>query len=240
MPAVFSAWNEQSLTHDTVLFDNAPLKKSLACFVDVLPLDLNIWRVPGNLGCAGHLAPAYALAYLYEYIVFADDDFVPGPSALWKLVGEADALKKEGFATLGYYGRKFVTDHGRGRDHTYGYRYGNAPPGKVDLTIRGHLVQAQNLHHVLAFRQKMVTAAPADGRRLTSIHDDMLLCLGIQAMTSRPSYVLKMEGEQRLIARDLDQSGAVYKRPEHLEERNEFIDLAEWCGWKSLAERSLT
>jgi hypothetical protein len=64
----------------------------------------------------------------------------------------------------------------------------------------------------------------------------MLSC-GIQYFDDRsPSYVTPAyeDPERRLVAEDLDDRQGLWRRPQHMAERNAFVDLALEAGWRSL------
>lgn len=228
------AWREQSLSPASiVVIDQSPL---VQCF----PGADDVWKVGNNLGPLCRLWPALALAPRYDYILFADDDLLPGKQGLQASV-EAAKLISNKFATLGQEGRTFrnSSTEEMGLPQTiWSYRFGNTPRltdglQVVDCTVRTHLVLAPYLHRLLRLREKL----PAD---LCDAHDDLLLCLGLQTDPGWPSYVLPASTlERQLILENLpgvNGPEACWKRPDHLVQRSRFINLAHEAGWRQFPQ----
>lgn len=190
-----------------------------------------------NHGCPCHFAPALQCAHEFEYVLFADDDFLPGPEALSYMTDLALHLKS--FATIGQSGRNFLLHKPEG------LRYrGNSVPriepggfGPCHLTCRSHLVRSDLLYHLLPFRQKFVRYG-GEGKRLVNIHDDFLLCMGVQNGTGFQSFVANPQEPQcKLFGKELDTSDdktSLWKRPGHFQERNRMVDMSLALGWKPL------
>ncbi len=227
MRTVIDAWRPQ--TRNLVVVDNSPLTVPYQPYPDpYLTGADDIWRFKKNAGCPCRFAPV--MFYNCKYVIFADDDLLPGPDAVDHLLYVANQL--EGcFATIGQLGRRF-----NGTNYcTKNY----AIEGRVsacDITCRCHLWSAENLSRVIDFRRDLRLLGFTEAR-LSEIHDDMLLCLGIQRSNGYPSYVLPSNNSKQFspIAANLDECGkALWRRPNHFIERNQFIQAAINVGWKSL------
>lgn len=249
LPLCIKAWREQSLTPASiVVVDNSPVPAGEKVSIRV-PYPTpgfegadDVWRVKNNLGPLCRLWPALAMAPWYEYVLFADDDFLPGREGLLAAV-QAAKFMNDKFATIGQEGRKFdvskrmvaLLDSPDWTNHTiWSYKYGNTPRGDtpqvVDCTVRCHLVLAKYLPQVLRLRERL----PVE---LCEAHDDLLLCLGLQTYPGLPSYILPASTlERQLIKENLPGTNgpeACWKRPDHLTQRSQFINLAYKAGWRS-------
>lgn len=228
MPQVIRAWREQTVKADhLVVVDNAPPNYYPCHTLDGVD---DVWRMTRNLGCSCHLAPALMLSHRYSYTLFADDDLLPGPKAIETVLVKAKELKDD-FATIGQVGRNFHLDQPIGKR----YVYGNAPDGMCDVTCRCSLVRSEGLPIILQFRDCLVETFGDDAADLTDIHDDLLTCLGIQGELRIPSYCFTpTDPSCRLIKTELGSNDdkSVYRRPQHLAERNRFVDMAVQVGWK--------
>lgn len=244
IPACIRAWRKQSVAPDKIIVvDNSPMSSENQdrgyerypyppAYADMPD---NVWRIGENLGPPCRFAPALML-YQYEYTVFADDDLLPGSQAIEACLDAARVLEDE-FATIGQDARIFNmvgVDGAR-----YEYQYGNARrdtiPAPVDLTVRCHFFRTQNLLRAMFFRTKLLHSKAEGIDRLVGIHDDMLLCLGMQHNNPYPSYILPTSTlERQLIKENLPQNGdeACWHRPNHKEERQQFLDAAVTCGWR--------
>ncbi len=248
MPDIIRAWRDQSLPPAAIIVtDNRPLNKQTGR--EGYPNGLcdtadECWRMTKNLGCPCHFYPALA-RYEFKYIMFADDDFIPGYSALQSLLRTAEELGGK-FATIGQCdgARNFLLEMPEGKR----YSGRSVPPYpkhiqgaavKAHLTCRGHLVRQDLLYHFLPFRQAIVERFGEEGERLCGIHDDFLMCLGIQKGTGFPSYMQAKPQpaflDQKLFAVNLDtpdDKTSLWKRVGHFEERNRMVDMALAVGWK--------
>lgn len=145
------------------------------------------------------------------------------------------AYLKDRFSTIGQIGRIFQLGNPEGSR----YNSRNTPqrsdtkPVRTDLTCRAHMILSRYLPYVFSFRNDLV-ALGEDGERLAHIHDDFLLCMGIQRMIRQPSYILpfRMSTEDRLIKTDLDDNKAVWRSPTHWEDRNKMVDMSIELGWQ--------
>ena len=231
LPVIIQAFKRQTVSVDIVCIDNS--------HVDAMGLGsvgVETWRVPRNLGPPCRFVPA-AADVGHEFVLFFDDDMVPGPSAVDGLLKcAADCHGK--FATIGQIGRRFGS---RRRGSILRYRRLNSPrlPRHLcpcDMTCRAHFVRREAVVHALAFRELLIARKRADCLVHVGIHDDILLCQGAQLATGWPSYLIPIgAAEYDLNVCELDDSNALnHRRRSHVQERH---DLANWSvelGWKSL------
>ncbi len=251
MPVVIDAWREQSLAPAAVVVvDNSPAATVVHEYLGELEgpwmregypnvrfegVD-DVWRMKTNIGPLCRLWPALAMAPQYDYALFADDDFLPGREGLLAAV-QAAKFVNDKFATIGQEGRTFLTPQENRQLNSPGwcYKFGNTPrladgPQIVDCTVRCHLVLATHLPRVLRFREKL----PAE---LCESHDDLTMCLGLQVDPGYPSYILPASSlERQLIKENLPGCNgpeSCWKRPDHLTQRSQFINLAYGAGWRS-------
>jgi hypothetical protein len=238
VPLCLQAWrNQTAKPAKIVLVDNSP-GEGPETYPSFSGAD-DVWRFRENLGPPCRFAPALAL-FGYRYVLFADDDFLPGKRAMEFLL-ETAAKVEDRFATIGQQGRNFRLGL-PGQRYDSGQRYdwrskpvrNDSGPVSCDITCNAHLVRADLLHHLLTFRLDLLAHAE-DAKHLVAVHDDFLLCLGIQMGTAWPSLVVPVEKdpEQRLLKESLSEQGvAVWKRPEHFAERSRMVDLALAVGWQ--------
>ena len=237
MSEAIRAWSEQTVRPArVVVVDNSPNTDEQERYprAELSGAD-DVWRMGTNLGCPCHFYPALA-HFEHEYTVFADDDFLPGRNALAHLLGAAKAVDDK-FSTIGGTGRDFLLDRRAGLR----YRGNSVPrtvPGKAvrtHLTCRSHLVRTDYLYHVIPFRRKFLKYGD-EGFKLASVHDDFLLCMGLQIGTGFRSYTIERPEahEDRLFLQELDTAGGLWRRPEHFKERNRMVDIVLELGWKPL------
>lgn len=196
----------------------------------------DVWRMTTNLGCPCHFYPAIAL-FEYEYVMFADDDFLPEPRALETLLGWALTLQGN-FATIGATGRIFTLKNPSGRKYS-GHSYPRPKPKEAvpcDLTCRASLVRQDFIHHFITFRQNLLMRFGNEAIPLVKIHDDFLMCLGIQWATGLRSYCIgkSVEGGDWLFGKEMDTEGGLWRRPSHFTERNKMVDMCLGIGWRTL------
>lgn len=223
----------------------------------------DVWRWAENSGCPCHLAPALML-YGHRYVLFADDDFLPGTRAVENLLECAERVDDR-FATIGQVGRRLSLTHREVPCNpanpnqfklevaaVYDRRDVRRQPGemtKVDLTCRSSLVRADTVLNVPMFRYNLLMTTRAGNlkgfsveevERLVGVHDDFLKCVAIQLKSNGqlPSYVIPAtdDPERNLIARELPNGHeSVWRRPGHYAERDRWAQLALACGWRSQA-----
>lgn len=237
IPLCIKAWKGQSHPPSgLVVMDNSDSDTDW----EVLGAD-STWKVKPNLGPLCRIWPAIALAPQFDYVLFADDDLLPGREGLKAALDTAHHVSNK-CATVGQEGRTFSSDgtEDMGRvNTTWSYKFGNTPrygdrPRVVDCTVRCHLVLAKYLHRTLLLRERV----PA---QLCQDHDDLLLCLGLQVNLCLPSYVLPASTlERQLIKENLPGCNgpeACWKRPDHITQRNQFINIAQdKAGWRPFSK----
>jgi hypothetical protein len=226
LPLCINAWRKQTAKPARiVVVDNRPYTAEERYPLHELAGADDVWRWRVNSSCSCKFAPAL-LCNDCEHVLFADDDLLPHPTALEHLVLAASRVDGK-FAAIGQYGRRFKEEAGKR------YMYGNSlrTPGtsaRTDNVCRMQLVRCDQLPYALLLRRHI----PA---HLVLMHEDLLLNLGVQLFLRLPSYVLPLE--QDAVAADLPGNTgaeALYRRPQHLAERNEFVDAAVAAGWRSL------
>lgn len=261
MPEVIRAWRSQTVPVRIVVADNSPSEEGVRHFYpsDELRQADDVWRVTENLGCPCWIPPAVALGHRHKYVVRADDDFLPGRQAVEWLLWSA-ATVGDSFSTIGQIGRRFTTlttyegedggestetdssPWGRLRRRSQEFRYNrfNVPRGgemvKVDLTCRVSMLRGDLASLVPVYRDGLISLEPGWARRLVDVHDDFLLCMGLQTYTGLPSYVIPVgpTPETELVHRDIPNGPeSIYKRPGHYNERESFVALVSRAGWRS-------
>jgi hypothetical protein len=198
----------------------------------------DVWRFRENHGCPARWAPAL-MYYGYRWVLFADDDFLPGRKALAHLMGCAEALEYR-FSVLGWAGRRFRLDAGPGKR----YAYGDVPRAQITHChnlVRCQFFQADRMVDAVRWRNKLLAYCALeegwkDARGLCGTHDDLMLNLGIQHAYKWPSYVVNetADPEEKVIAVNLPDRQAVYRRSCHLTERNRMLDLCIAAGWNEV------
>jgi hypothetical protein len=232
-PRIIEAWKQQTVPPRIVVVDNSPADSGPYPSPLFAGAD-DVWRFADNAGCSSHFAPAFIVNESFEFVLFADDDLLPGKGAIEYAVNCAD---KVGccFSTIGQCARKFELENAPGGK--YNPRLGPLPSDKYmvrcDTTCRVHLVRYDLLHHILAFKHKLLSMFNKRARAVVGLHDDLLMSLGIQLGTGYSSYILPVtEPENRLIKTDLDDDVALWRRPNHRAERCDFVDMAIAAGWR--------
>lgn len=223
IPAVHKAWRMQSHAPEKIiLVDNATV-----AYEGVDDFD-QVIRIQENVG-----PPARYLGAVFEtneLVVFADDDFLPGVNGLESALSDAEQLNWK-FATLGYRGRKAVRrKHGRWHLLRRNTPMSCDKPTACDVTVRIHVVQTSAIQFAIGWWHRMRESG-ADERELR--HDDIMLCLGIQARTSFASFCCRVheDPEHRLIKRNLSAPWAVSGMAGHQESRDELVRRSTEAGW---------
>lgn len=253
LPSVIQAWREQTVTSKIVVVDNSPPPKPGVEFVTAEPYPNklfqgvehkngradDVWRMGTNFGCPCHFYPALA-EYKFRYVMFVDDDFIPGSKALAKLLGFAEASGGR-FASIGQFdaARNFLLSMQPGKRYS-GRSVPHCSPNswvKAHITCRGHLVRQDLLYHAIPFRNKLVEKFGGEAENLCNIHDDFLMCLGIQMGTGFCSWMggKPEDQDERLYKVNLDTPNdktSLWKRPTHFQERSRLVDMALEIGWK--------
>lgn len=246
MPSVIRAWREQTVPVRIVVVDNSPSEEGVRHFYpsdDLRGAD-DVWRMTENLGCPCWIPPAIGLSHRHKYIVRADDDFLPGRQAVEWLLWNA-ATVGDSFSTIGQIGRRFsvwTTYDEENKKESQEVRYNryNVPRTKelvkVDLTCRVSMMRGDLVSIIPMYRDGLIGLESGWARNLIDVHDDFLLCMGIQSFTKYPSYVIPLgpDPETELIKTEIPNGAeSVYKRPGHYNERESFVALAVRGGWKT-------
>jgi hypothetical protein len=253
IPGILEALEQQTVKAPVLLVDNAPDPKPAGDPVDPLRARfLDVWRFTENHGPPCRLAPAMVY-HDYRYYLFLDDDYLPGRCCVENMLANARSLRDR-FSTIGWLGRRFKQEsgallyhYGEWRKHVVDPHGHLATPSRVDMTIRGHLVQACHVPHALSFKWKLMGEHRASLATSLGRHDDFLLCQGIQTATRLPSYLAAaMAGgsEGARVWKELptedDRDVAARHRPGHQEERTACIRAAARMGWRSLVSATAT
>lgn len=197
------------------------------------------WRFERNAGPPCRLAPAL-LDHDHEYILFADDDLTPGVHVLRWMVETAKSVKDK-FATIGYFGRIINPEKPVGQRYIRsGSPRSPYSPSRTDITCRIHLVRTEMVRHALMFKWALIKRFGKDALPIVSVHDDFLLCCGIQSYTQQPSYLTlrstNPDHSHREVFELPDGGIGVWKRPNHFDERNRAADMALELGWTPIRE----
>lgn len=233
MESIVGAWKWQTYKDvHIVMTDNTGLINS-GKFFGVH----DCWQWNINSGCPCHFYPALSYSPVeYPYTIFADDDLLPGRYAIETLLWHAETLENE-FATIGQIGRTFILNQPEGKRYSGRNSIARHPtaPMRTHLTCRAHMIRTEFLPCVLSFRNCLALHS-LEGNRLSKIHDDFLLCMGIQEQTGFPSYLTTVESNKEcaLIKDDLDDNKAVWRKSGHFEDRNKMVDLSLELGWKPI------
>lgn len=230
IPSVLASLRAQSVECDIAIFDNSPPGYEIGVFAD----DYDYYfTADKNIGAACRFLPALALPQ-YKYILFTTDDYAAGPRLLEHYLACAAELGDH-FATLGQDGRVVRGNSvvkRRVRMDQYGHR-------KVDVVTTWELAQARDIVWAYKFRDVISRSYPA----VSKDEDDLLLCLGIQWASMRPSYVVRQsppDGGCRISLPDKGPGGevvALSARPDHAARRDDFIAAARGVGWESLVNK---
>lgn len=177
-----------------------------------------------------------------DYFYFCDDDLLPGANCLQFLLDTAKSVENE-FATIGQKGRVYH----RRRRGVWRYRSKNVPATNravpVDMTARAHLVRGDLLYHALGFACELARKY-GDSPWTVKVHDDIVLCQGIQRAKGWPSYITPLGPDastkinsQELSTRDANGAKvAVCGRSSHMEERSQLIRMCENLGWRQVSQ----
>jgi hypothetical protein len=165
------------------------------------------------------------LGFRAPWLLFLDDDFVPGPRALEHLLATAASLLGTPPGTLPRPGKRPLGALGeRGRRLAHGgYTATEVPrsarPERVDALVRAHFLPAENLAHLLALRARhpqLFTPPVCD--------DDLLLALALRE-AHLPIYLTPEAADPatRLLAEELPEPHAMSARAGHLTRRDAFV-----------------
>lgn len=239
VPLVCESLRAQTHPVTLVVVDNSPGPSRLR-FTAAAQTPNDIWRFKANAGPPCRFAPAW-MRHDHDYVLFVDDDMTLRPTAVEYLRGAADRLCG-GFATLGQIGRIYGGEPGK-----WEYVRQNVPRRQrvvpVDLTCRLHFVRMDLMHHVLAFKWRVLDTFPEMSKHVGR-EDDMLLCQGIQWACRVPSYLVPRVmtvPRTRLIRKELppgphSQNG----QADHVTNRTELANAAHAVGWRRQFDPAVT
>jgi hypothetical protein len=227
VPAIAEALRQQTVPVDIVIVDNTPRPVDLERFVGPV---FDYWRFTENAGPPCRFAPAF-MDHLHEYTFFIDDDLVPGNRCIENLLRNYELVGGK-YATIGEIGR--IHDSGKYAKRNI-RRHGQLR--RVDMTARGHFIRTGNMRHVLNAKWSLIEKFGSEAFDLVAVHDDLLLCCGIQMATGWPSYLTASNSDKATLIRhrDLpDNGGGVSAKLDFVADRNRLIQMFQAIGWESL------
>ena len=236
LPKIIAAFKGQTvMPAEMILVDNHPEGEPEFALSEELCSDAygreftDVYRFETNAGPCCRFAGASFVTT--EFVLFFDDDMIPGPEAIEAYQQQADDLNGE-FATLSDVGRIYRG----GADKGYTIRRGNCGrredgPAKVDMTCRAHLVRSEYV--AVAIRDRI--RAAMDGGTVQMLrHDDIFLSQGIQLETGWPSYMSQNVGhDAKLRHKDLPAPHSGSGLPKHDQSRNDLVNWYGGKGWTS-------
>lgn len=239
LPPIIAALRGQSVPVDIVVVDNSPADESafFSQYIDTCGgmagcnKGFDILRFTENAGPPCRFAPAF-MEHSHEFIWFLDDDLAPGSQAVETLLQCYEWVDGQ-CSTIGEIGRvhtdsgEYVKRNIRRFDH----------PRRVDMTARSHFVRTENMRHVLSAKWRLIDRFGDEAKQLVSVHDDLLLCCGIQFATCHPSYLTANNAIRETLTRkqDLpDGGGGVSAKTGFLGQRHRLIQMFQAIGWRSL------
>lgn len=178
-----------------------------------------VYRVPDN-GPSSRFAGGVFVDT--KYILFFDDDLLPGKSLVESIERQAAELNDE-FATIGGVGR-WVR---RGNIRKGNIRTSTTKPVPVDITCRAHLILSEHLSH--AIHERIV--ATKSGLSISELrNDDLFLSLGIQKWTGHPSYLQSRKSPTQAVRRkNLPAPFACGRNSDHKRSRNQLVRWFATC-----------
>ena len=189
---------------------------------DTASLFDDIYRVPDNGPSSRFAGGLFADT---KYVLFYDDDMIPGRSLIESIEKQACDLNDE-FSTIGGVGRYVV----RKRLRKANVRTTKFNPVAVDVTCRAHLILSESLSH--AIHERIV--ATKDGLDASLLrNDDLFLSLGIQKWTGHASYIQGRQSPKSAVRlRELPAPFACNKNSDHRQSRADllrwFFDVRNW------------
>lgn len=227
---IIDAFQAQTvLPAEIILVDNHPEEEPEFAFAGSDLVD-DIYRFETNAGPCCRFAGASFVRT--EFVLFFDDDMMPGEKAIESYQQQADELNGE-FATISDVGRIYRQGKSDGK---YSIRRRNCRrkvdgPVKVDMTCRAHLVRSEFVSVAVRDRIRAATSgATAEMLR----HDDIFLSQGIQLETGWASYLAKNVGHDgKLRHKDLPAPHSGNGLPNHDQSRNELVNWYSERGWRS-------
>lgn len=212
-----------------ILVDNSPDRGQ--CSRHLWDRFDNVFSATGNLGPSCRFLPLGHLERT-DFILWLDDDLLPGPRAVWGLVEQARDLGGA-FSIIGEIGRI------HGERGEYVSRNIKRPlvgmRKRVDMTCRAHFVRFDLAHRLPMIREEIVRLSQLDRiDYLLTRHDDILLCQGLQWSTGLPTYLSAERGREACLkVRNLPSRHAASMRPGHEHERTDLVREFLRLGWRS-------
>lgn len=180
-----------------------------------------------NTGAFSRFVPSGAFDHRFTF--FIDDDMLPGQQCIEHFLLAAEISPP--FGALGQLGRVLTDDDV--------YRPVNVPRttktfSEVDVLIRSYFVKTELLHHIFALRWRMHYFDDDPHPE-----DDLLLCTAIQINAKRSCYLTpSCENPEMLVNKvELSNEYALFRRPDHLLRRTNFLRRAMGFGWLPLHRR---
>lgn len=225
---IISAYERQSMTVDKmVIVDNHPPNRDEFTLKEehVKHFD-DVYSMKENLGPSCRFVPALA-DLKSDYVLFADDDFLPQRNFVQHLVETAEKLEGN-FATIGGVGRRFRVSRPKYISRNVGRS--EFVPTPVDMTCRFHLVRRDYLSHAIKFRDDVIRRhIDHEHLDIALHHDDMILCLGIQREIGFPSFMTSLGKNVEI--KNINYENAFSSRNPHVNVRTLWIKFALNVGW---------
>ncbi len=181
-----------------------------------------------NTGAFSRFVPSGGFDHRFTF--FIDDDMLPGQQCIEHFLLAAEISPP--FGALGQLGRVLPNDDV--------YRSLNIPRSttafsEVDILIRSYFVRTELLHHIFALRWRM-NYFDDDPHP----EDDMLLCTALQIYAGLPCYLTPDNQDPETLVNKVELSNeyALFRRPDHMSRRTQFLRLAMEFGWLPLYKRA--
>lgn len=176
-----------------------------------------------------------------EFVLFHDDDMLPGPECIENYLACADRLG-EGFGVLGWLGRQmsWVTclgSHGKRKYPRYSDVNIASRAGKfrrVDFTARGMFVRRDMMWVLEPFRNRIAAEIGHERADYLLEHDDIHLGIAVQVEAGLPAMIKPkvpdtMSQNSLTLVEGVKESHS--QRSDHKPTRAELIAVANMAGW---------
>ena len=214
---------------DVVVADNSPDRSSDRYD---WPGVKDVWCWKENSHPPARWYPAVALSHLYKYVVLFDDDAMLSPGLIGRLIEQSEALYDQ-FANIGPMGRLFRQK----RANQWRYSRGDVTQENgsrtTDMAVRGYWMPAHRVIDVLRFRDHLAMNG-ATSEMLKQ--DDMILNMGAQFFSQRPTYMAAGPWYSQKFADDRGYAFSALD-PNFRQIRYDLIALCYKLGWRSLARK---
>jgi hypothetical protein len=166
-----------------------------------------------------------------EFVLFCDDDMMPGKRAVEAYEEQSDALGGK-FSTLSDVGRIYRGNMEQGYTILRrNVRRNTDAPSMTDMTCRAHFLYSE--HVWIALRDRM-RAAQEGATAAMLMNDDIFMSQGIQLETGWPSYVSRDVGhDAKLRHKDLPAPRALNSTADHHQSRDALVNWYGGRGWRS-------